>query len=254
MVKNKNQLLSYYNCLTDLNLFTEKECMRIVISRTFGYLHFILSFTAKLPQISKIYQTKSVVGISENSVYLDLLDSIFVCLYYFHQSLPVYTYAGNLVNTIQSFIILFFFWYYGNKHVSLREKILRFWFILFLIFYIFVCVSDGKFLYFTIPTFLWIIMVNSKIPLATMSRGSQIIKILKTGQVNAVSETTYFIRILKNFAKIIVIILETKDLILITSNIYSCLLNSSVFILVIFYRRIGQEQIVSEKLSSEKSD
>ena len=237
MAELKTNLQNYLNCLSNIDLITTKECLRVITSRTIGYIHLFLSFTVKIPQIKKIYSTKCTKGLSDYSIYSDLFHVVFVTLYYWHATLPFHTWAGSIVSFLSNFIILLLFWFYSETKASFHQKVKRVFFLGFLLFFIFLCITDGSVLPVKIPNFVWWIMINSKLPLVTISRFSQILKIVRTGQVKAVSETTYLIKLVKNASKTSMLLLETKNLTIIINHVYSGLLGLLVYICIKVYRK-----------------
>ena len=88
-----------------------------------------------------------------------------------------------------------------------------------------------------IPNFVWWFMVNSKVPLVSVSRFSQIWKIVGTGQVKAVSETTYFMKFFKNASKISMLLLETNNFAIIVNHLYTGLLGLLVYLCIRVYQK-----------------
>jgi len=76
----------------------------------------------KLPQIFKILNAKSVVGISESSLALELLSSTCACLYASLMGHPFSTWGEMLFISVQCLILNTLFWYLSPL-VSLPRRI-----------------------------------------------------------------------------------------------------------------------------------
>lgn len=62
-----------FNVIVNEGNYTDIECLKFAISKGIGYGMIIFSSILKLPQIIKIINAKSVVGLSPISFYLEVI-------------------------------------------------------------------------------------------------------------------------------------------------------------------------------------
>ena len=92
-----------------------------------GYIGGILSCIIFIPQLYKIYQTKSVHDISFVFIFICIVASIFSLIYYIEiLAYPlIYT---NIVSLFTRILLGFLKFYYGNhfpkKKINMEEKLL----------------------------------------------------------------------------------------------------------------------------------
>jgi hypothetical protein len=241
MVK-QTQIFKTLDCFKFPSRLLTKSCELHILSRLIGYLHFILSLTSKLAQINLIIMKKSAEGLSETSLFLDLVSILFEFLYCYKTSMPLHTWIGTFFNYISTYIVIVLFWIYSEEKKSVYENFKRLVLCISNFILIFVCLFDGKLINLNIPEYFWVTMLNFRIPMITTSKLSQIIKIFKTGQVKAVSETRYLLAIIKNSSKILMITLESASWSLIFCKVYTLTFNLFIYIQINIYRGINNIQ------------
>lgn len=233
------------NCFDQiLNIRSIKsECITYLFAKSLGTLIFFLSFTLKIPQIFTIYKTKSTKGISSFSIYSDFISTVFQGLYCFHKGLPMSIYSEYISIVLQNFNIVLLYWYYAQEK-SLMIKIQRIIFLIFLTIFCCIClVNNGEY----IPPMIWELMAASNIPFVTVSRFTQIWTIVRSKCVGAVSISSFFMRFMKNILKIISLLLETTNLILLINQSYNAFMSISVVIVIIYYKN-------SDKVDSKSKE
>jgi hypothetical protein len=252
----KPDIFNTLDCFKFSHRLLTKGCEFHIISRLIGYFHFILAVTTKIPQINLLYAKKSVEGLSEMSLLLDLAGVLFEFLFCYKTSMPVHTWMGSVFNYITTFIVILLFWFYSEGKASGYENFKRIVFCLANFILIFVCAADGKLINLNIPDYFWVAMLNFRIPMITTSKLSQIIKIFKTGKVKAVSDTRYLLTIIKNSSKIFMIILESSSLSLIFCKVYTVAFNLFIYAQIKIYSAMDKnaDKNTEEEPAKDKSE
>ena len=74
-------------CMAAFTKFNfESECIRLIISKILGYAIIVGATIVKLPQILKIYNSKSVEGLSISSFYFEVIQFTVGCCYAMHNA------------------------------------------------------------------------------------------------------------------------------------------------------------------------
>mmetsp|Transcript_8559 Transcript_8559/g.9710 ORF Transcript_8559/g.9710 Transcript_8559/m.9710 type:complete len:119 (-) Transcript_8559:207-563(-) len=114
---------------------------------------------------------------------------------------------------IQSFIIINLLWNYDEKPTSIWTKI------------IVTLVIQGLFIFLYadtyIPDIVWKILINSQIFLILYSRVPQIISNFSKATTGQLSFTSFFLHTLGNFARLLTLLKEVKDVAYILTGVAS---------------------------------
>ena len=84
----------------------------------------VMGLVLKLPQITKIYYSGSVAGISITAYYMETFNYINSSASAVHLGLPVSVWGDPLIPTFFNTIIVFMMWYFDAKSYSAIQKIL----------------------------------------------------------------------------------------------------------------------------------
>ena len=188
-------------------MIIEKNQLLKISQQFLGLLITFVSLTLKIPQIYTILKKKSVKGLSPLSNYFDFYSILFQGLYSLHKNLSYLVYLEYFSTSIQTITIIFLYWYYSEKS-TYKDYLLRFIFIITTpLIIIFSLLKNGN----LIPEKIWSILVLCGLPFMSISRVSQMIKIQKEKSVGAVSLMSFILRAAKNFIKVIVILLESRN-------------------------------------------
>ena len=236
----------FLGCIKKTLIFNfEKECITYLISKSLSTFIILSSFTNKLPQILYMYKMKEIIGLSFISIYLDILVTLFSALYPFHMGYPFLSYGECVIIFIQNLIVFFLAWKY-DKNKSSNINNISFTIILFsFLFLCYMQILDEK---------SWKLVASSTAVLSTGSKISQILKSCKAKSTGPLSTLTFAMNMVGNLARIFTTIKETKDLILITRYFLSLTLNSTIFLLIIYYNWDKKEKKDDEKDNSIKEN
>lgn len=94
------------------------EVAKMVASKACGLSIIAGSVFLKVPQIVKILEAKSVVGLSATSLYAEVPLVSSACIYHFLRRYPFSVYGENVFALIQNLIIILLLWKYSDPPVS----------------------------------------------------------------------------------------------------------------------------------------
>lgn len=229
------------NCFQSLlsgNLQT--GCISLIVSKLLGYLIIIFSFILKLPQIKNMFQLKSDKGLSYISNYLEVI--IFLCssVYGYHYKNPFSTYGENIIIFFQTLMILILCWRYGNKP-TIVSAIGRLGFLFSLVIFILSAVLN------IFPEYVWFYIGSCPIPLASVSKISQIYESFKSKNTGPLSAFTFILALGGSIVRIFTTITETNDFLMIFTYAYGALLNLIILIQIFIYG--NKSEVIKEKSS-----
>ena len=108
----------YFN---KFDFFSNKECLKVTISKGIGFAIIAGSAILKVPQIMKIVNAKSVEGISKYLFYTEIIMLIHSSAYSMQANIPFSVYGESLIILVQNTIIILLFWTY-SKQIGGGEK------------------------------------------------------------------------------------------------------------------------------------
>jgi mannose-P-dolichol utilization defect 1 len=129
----------YFN---KFDFFSNKECLKVTISKGVGFLIIAGAAILKVPQIMKILKAQSVEGISKYLFYTEIIMLIHSSAYSMQANIPFSVYGESLIILVQNAIIVLLFWTF-SKDIGAGEKAFL---ALGLSAYSFVLFSGDKFL------------------------------------------------------------------------------------------------------------
>jgi len=190
-------------------------------------LHWIVTFcdvttvllcvVCKIPQILLIYRSKSVEGLSENSLALELLTYVISLSYNAMKSYPVSTYMEDPFLSIQTLIVLLIVYSYNDK--LSKEKIG----VIVGLAGVFYLLSYG------IPHPLILQgLLTATLPMKVFSKLLQLSQIWKAKSAGSISMVSWGINIYTCVTRIITTVLVTNDTTILIKHALSVTLNSAV--------------------------
>lgn len=100
------------DCAT--TLFSDSQCISLLISKLLGTAIIAGSLIIKLPQIIKILGAKSAQGISFTSVVFELVGLLFTLSYSYRRGFPFSTYGETAFISAQNIVILYLIYSFGK--------------------------------------------------------------------------------------------------------------------------------------------
>ena len=96
------------------DFFSDKECIKITASKGIGIAIIAGSAVLKRPQIIKIFNAKSVEGISKYMFYTEILMLINSSGFSIQANIPFSVYGESVIILFQNFLIVLMFWVYSK--------------------------------------------------------------------------------------------------------------------------------------------
>jgi len=96
---------------TDFN-FLDVDCFKSTLNKALSYAIVLGAVALKVPQVFNIVKTKSVVGLSLSSLYLDVAAFLPTPVFNVLNGNPFMTWAESLIVLMQNVALVFIFWIY----------------------------------------------------------------------------------------------------------------------------------------------
>ncbi|KAL3281530.1 hypothetical protein HHI36_004738 [Cryptolaemus montrouzieri] len=214
---------------TDLN-FLDKQCFAASLSKGLGIGIILGSVLVKLPQIMKIYNSKTAKGISLTSVSLDLTVISIYASYNYLKQFPLSAWGDTAFLAIQTVAIGFLLLYYD---VSVLKA-----FAYLITYLIFVVILVSGLVSIDV---LWTLQ-GINIPLLLAGRIIQVYANYCNGNTGQLSAVTYALLFLGSLARIFTSVQETGDTMVILTNVFSFLANLVIVGQIAYYWK-GEQKI-----------
>lgn len=96
--------------------FFDAPCLKMAISKGLGVAIILGSALVKIPQIIKLMNAKSAVGLSLNALLMEMLSITFTTAYSVHKEFPFSAWGECLFMSIQNLIIVVLVFVYGQSY------------------------------------------------------------------------------------------------------------------------------------------
>jgi len=217
-----------YHTFIEENNFFEPDCLKSVVAEILGIAITLGAFGLKIPQILKICSSKSVVGLSPATFYLEVV--VYVCagMYNFLLQNPISTYGEMIIILVQDIILVLLLWHYASKPPTVLARIGYVMLFLELIFFSYFLPEDKRSL-----------LVSVQIPIVIMSKFPQIISNHNNRHTGQLSLITVALTTFGSVARIFTTIqLVGMDIGLLFNYALSVFLNGLIlFQILIFWNR-----------------
>lgn len=220
-------MVTFDKCYESLmNFHLPSECYGILISKILGLCIIFFSTTLKLPQIRNMLKDKSSIkSLSELAIFYEIMNTHVTIMYNMHNSYAFSSYGESVMIEVQNFIILFLFFR------EVKGGLVRYISLLSLVV-ITVLGFAG-----IIPEQGWIFIASSATVFLILSRLSSIVTSFKNKNTGPLSMITYILSIGGNIARIFTTVNENGDMILIGTYILALLLNMTVLLQILAYKK-----------------
>jgi len=235
----------YDNYFLDFNFF-DVACFKALLSKGLGLGIIAGSLLVKVPQIVKIWNSKSAEGINLFSVLLDLAAITCHMSYSFVSGFPFSAWGDSSFLAIQTTLIAILVLYYGG----LQAKA-----VIFTIFYCITCyILMGGITPYEV---LWSAQ-GFNIPILLIGKLSQAVTNYKNGSTGQLSAVTCFMLFFGSLARIFTSVQETGDSMMVLTYSASTFANSVIVSQLIYYWNSdkttdNQEYKRSDKTTKAKS-
>ncbi|TKR80491.1 hypothetical protein L596_014558 [Steinernema carpocapsae] len=206
----------------ELNLI-DPVCMPIVISRLLGLAITAGSLLLFVPQILKIYASKTGVGISLPSQLLGLLACAGTAAYSFERGFVFSQWGDSFFVAVQTVIIIMQILYYSDASAYAFAFLAFFWAVSFAVI--------GHYIPFNVLT----LIQASTIPIVMVAKGIQIIENFRNGSTGQLSLISVLLQFGGCVARVFTSLQETGDNLIILNFAIATVLNGVILAQVLFY-------------------
>lgn len=181
------------------------------------------SALVKLPQLFKILLNQSVTGLSLIGQFLELVASTIAFVYNFKAGNPFMVYGETFFVSLQNGLLVLMIGFYGNKMMQL-------------IF--FTAIYSVLLSTLLVPNYVsneqMAMLQVSTIPITALARLPQIIQVWSSGSAGQLSSISLFLIMAGSLARLYTTVAEIKDPILLIGYSITALLNTVLFLQVVF--------------------
>lgn len=203
------------------------SCLKQVVTNSANLGILLGALTVKLPQILKILAAKSVSGISESSLALELLSATAACLYARLMGFPFSSWGEMFFISVQCLILNMLYWAFGQR-VSIMNRLIA------LITY---AAGVWYILNHQIPPYYVTLLASLPISLNMLSRVPQILLNFKTGHTGQLSLITFGLAFAGNVARVLTTLGQLNDPVTLASHLTAALLNGTLVAQIFFYKQ-----------------
>lgn len=208
--------------LVDLDILN-LECLKIVASKTIGYVIIVASVLVKLPQLLKMAGAKSGEGISLSSVLLELAAISTTVAYSVAKSFPFSAWGEGLFLAVQTACVGFLTLFFETSAMSATT---------FGVGYaaVMVALLGGY-----TPLHFITTLQALNIPIVIVSKLLQIVANIRASSTGQLSAITVGLLFLGCVVRIATSWIETGDLLTVANYIISSLLNGTILAQILYY-------------------
>eukprot|EP00794_Sanderia_malayensis_P010726 gene10726-11874_t len=213
--------------------FMDVPCLKIALAKGLGYGIVLGSSLVKVPQVVKVLQANSVVGLSFLSIMMELMSLLFNTSYSMDQGFPFSAWGESLFMSIQDVILILLFFYYNNQ-LSMA--------------FVFIPVYAGAFyvLSFGItPLYVLEKLQATCVIIMALSKLLQIVANFNNGHTGQLSAITVFLLLAGSLARIFTSMHETNDLLFLSQFLVSCALNCILWGQILYYWNVKPQKVKS---------
>lgn len=198
------------------------------------------SALVKLPQILKVLLNQSARGLSMLSQLLELLASSVAFAYNFRAGNPFMVYGETVFVSIQNALLVLLVGFYGKKTMALL-LLTAFYSIFLSVLLVPSYVSDDQ----------MALLQGVTIPVSALARLPQIYQVWSTGSAGQLSTLSLFLTSAGSLARFFTALAEIKDSLLLIGYASTALLNSILFLQVLFF---SQSKSKKKNKNKKKKD
>lgn len=215
----------FEQCFADLLSFKLSPlCMKEFVIKGLSFGILLGSVAIKLPQIIKIVKNRSVLGISESSLALELLGATSLCLYSYLSGFPFLAYGETFFIALQCLVLNLLYWSYGSVDVSFRVLFLGLLF----------AVTATSAVYGLRPEILYI-LASFPISLNMLARLPQIFLNFKTKATGQLAFLTFFLSFAGNCARVATTLATLSDKATLAGHVIAALLNGTIVAQILLF-------------------
>ena len=198
------------------------QCVQWLISKTLSLFIITGACLLKVPQINNLITAQTSNGLSLEAQYFDLYSYSASASYNMLIKAPITTYFENIIILVQVLVIIALVWKYNNTPYQQRLMV-------------FVSMIGFILVVNLLPQQLWSILIITSSFSTMSSRVTQIVTNYKHGNTGVLSIITVFMQVFGTMIRVFTTLTEVGDVAILITFIMTFMLNSIVFIQIIYY-------------------
>ncbi|KAK6188923.1 hypothetical protein SNE40_005000 [Patella caerulea] len=204
----------------------------LLLSNVLSISVILACIVIKLPQILSMIRGGSSKGVRLSSVLLEECGYSIMLTYHFAMNYPIATYFEYTFLVLQDLIVIVLILGYNEK---LNLTALPF-------FALYMCVFSC-FAMNMVPGYVLKTAISLCTPISTSSKLIQLVSIVRNQDPGTVSAATWGMAFYTTMARSITTLIQTGDVRVLINFGISCLLNFSLTIMVLYYRRSSKKKL-----------
>ncbi|CAD2092000.1 PQ-loop repeat-containing protein [Plasmodium vinckei brucechwatti] len=225
----------YFNAFSEN--FYHKDNIISVLNTILVHSTIIGSLFIKVPQIIKIFVSKTACGISFVTIYLDIFIASSEIVISIRDNLDLKLYLDAVLIHAQNLLIVYFMWKYSNQY----SKSIKFLKIFLYIFYI-------LFLIYGLPNAMLPLIGIISIPISSFSKFPQIRLNNKNKHTGSLSPITYSLLFLRNMSRIFVVFYNINNIIYMIRCVVPAVLNFIILFQIFYYWKNTNKVLAKTKI------
>ena len=212
-----------YYILLEEGDFSNQECNSLALSKFLGISIVFGSSLVKLPQLITILVANSTKGLSQFTLFAELLAFIFTWSYSAHENFPFTTWGESMFLTLQNFCIILLSYIYARNYLLL------------ILFPLLLGSTLSLLLSDQLPPHIYFYLQSSVIPLAIFGKLKQIQENYSNSSTGQLSLITTSLLLLGTIIRIFTTLKETGDSLSLLIYILSAILNFILLSQILWY-------------------
>lgn len=202
---------------------TDNLNLQLLLSKAIGFAIIGASLILKVPQIVKIFQSKSVEGLSFTMFIMELAGYTINLAYSFNNGYPISTYGENLFIAIQNIIIVYLLFSYTNNDAVFFTGAAGYAVVVYALF-------GGL-----VPLDFQSVLQAATIPIFTISKLPQIWMNFSSKSAGQLSLVTVLLNFVGSLARTFTTLTQVKDPLVLAGYLIGATLNGTLLFQILFY-------------------
>lgn len=215
-------------CLQDIHFLTNGACFSRLLVKGVGVAIIAAACLNKAPVMRNIINSKSAAGFTQFSVYSDILVVSNCAFYGLLNSQPFTAFGENIALSLQCIMIALLVWKYkDDPKVTTQQKIIA------SVCYAIYVISVTLFL----PPELHYLLMTSVLPMAFLSRGSQVLEAYRIKHMGSNALLTHCMNFLGSSVRVMTTLKEVGwDMAMLSGYFLSITINGIIILQFFLYR------------------
>jgi mannose-P-dolichol utilization defect protein 1 len=204
-----------------ISIFTKSYALEYQISKILGWAIVLGSILARVPQILKIQESKSVEGLAVSGYYLEMIMMIGTASFSFANNIPFSVYGDAIFLLIQNLVIVNQIWFYNIEILYVEKLFVSVFMIVILLILYEGSVVDHEF---------WEVVLLVSMILNLLSKMPQIYSNIKMKSTGQMATSSFVLAWVLSIARLFTVLVESDDFAFHVQNVLAVALTTTLCI------------------------